>query len=120
MPVRHVIALSDLDPATGLVVAPERARHAVITAGRLASLSGPVDVLTHLNLDAPEHLMHLCVVAETLEVGAAVLRDGDGLRLAPVAPACFQRRGRVDIGSRRAAWVAAVATARAERMAARG
>jgi hypothetical protein len=115
MRIRHVVAAEDVDEATGLVARPERARHAVIVAGRLHDLSGPVDPLTHLNLDAPEHLLTYCVVAERLEVGAAALREGDGLRVAPVSPASYRALGRVDQDERRAAWLAATRAARQAR-----
>ena len=90
MRIRHVIAVADTDPMTGVVVAPERARHAVIVGGRLHDLSGPIDPATHLNLDEPAHLMTTCVVAERLTPGATVLRDDDGLFHAPVPPAAFR------------------------------
>jgi hypothetical protein len=113
VPIRHVIAQTDLDPVSGAVIAPERARHAVIVAGRLHDLSGPVDPATHLNLDEPGHLLTWCVVAERLDRGAAVCRAGDGLRVAPVDPATYRRLGSVDHGGRRVAWLAAMHAQRA-------
>jgi len=118
MPIRHVIAEADIDPTTGVVSAPERARHAVIVAGRLHDLSGPVDPATHLNLDEPGHLLTDCVVAERLTVGAAVVRNGDGLLMVPVAPDAFRRLGPVDHGARRVAWLAAVRAHRVARVGA--
>jgi hypothetical protein len=120
MRIRHVIAADDIDPATGLVVAPERARHAVVVGGRLHDLSGPVDPTTHLNLDEPGHLLRACVVAERLAVGAPVVRDGDHPRLAPVDGRRYQYLGPVDHGARRLAWLAAVGAARAARGGADG
>ena len=113
--IRHVIGRDDVDPATGLVTGAERARHAIIVAGRLADLSGPVDPATHLNLDEPDHLLTTCVVAERLEPGAPVLRDGEVWWSAPVAPTSYARRGRVDLGRQRAEWLAATRAARATR-----
>lgn len=120
MPIRHVIAEADIDLTTGVVSAPERARHAVIVAGRLHDLSGPVDPATHLNLDEPGHLMTDCVVAEWLAVGAPVVRDGDRLLIVPVPPTAFRRLGLVDHGARRVAWLAAVKTHREARLGANG
>ena len=116
MRIRHVIAAADTDPTTGVVVAPERARHAVIVGGRLHDLGGPVDPATHLNLDEPAHLMTTCVVAERLAPGAAVRRDDDGLFHAPVSPAAFRRLGPVDYSQRRIDWLAAVHASRAARV----
>lgn len=105
MVVRHVVAVSNLDDE-GFVADPTQARHCVIRDGRLWQVSGPVDPLTHLNRDFPDHLLGECVIAESLRPGATVLTDTDRpFRFAHPRPAAYTRHGRVDIDARRLEWL---------------
>jgi hypothetical protein len=104
MRVRHLIAAADVD-AEGRILAPERARHGVVVGGRIAALAGVIDPLTHLNLDFADHHLETCLVAETLDVGAPLLSDVDGWRLAYTLPSAFSHLGPVDVGARRLAWL---------------
>ena len=103
MRIRHLIAAADVD-ATGCILAPERARHGIVVGGRIASLAGEIDPLTHLNLDFIEHGLEACLIAESLTVGASLLIDEDGWIQAYPAPSAFARLGPVDVGARRVAW----------------
>lgn len=107
MLIRHVVAWSNVDP-NGVITSAERARHAVIVAGRIFDLAGEVDPLTHLNLDYPQHRLAECIVAERLERGAAVICDGNGPIFAYPASEAYRRRGPVDLGRRRGEWLARV------------
>lgn len=107
MLIRHIAAAANVSP-DGLVVDPERVRHGVIQAGRLAALGAEIDPLTHLNLDFPHHRVDLCVVAERLEVGSSVAWTTDGLRSAQVKPQAYRRLGPVDLDARRLEWLQAV------------
>lgn len=105
MPIRHVVEEANLDEA-GFIIDPTLARHCVISAGRLLDLSGPVDPLTHLNLDFPDHTLGPCVVAERLEPGARVRIDpAQGFVMALPRPTAFKALGRVDLDARRIAWL---------------
>jgi hypothetical protein len=103
MRIRHLIAAADVDEL-GNVLAPERARHGVVVGGRIAALAGAVDPLTHLNLDFAEHRMATCLVAQSLDVGAPLMVEGDAWRVAYTPPAAFAHLGAVDVGARRLAW----------------
>ena len=77
-----------------------------MVGGRIAALAGPVDPLTHLNLDFADHRLETCLVAQSLEVGAPLLTEADGWRIARTPRAAFAHRGPVDVGARRIAWQA--------------
>lgn len=104
MRIRHVIAVDQLD-AAGFIANPRQARHALVVAGRISELAGPIDPLTHLNLDFPEHRLDECLVVERCELGAAVLRDGDQFWLARPPASAYAALGAVNVDSRRAAWM---------------
>ena len=113
MVVRHLVARDNVVEVDGaaVVVDPTAARHGALRAGRVAALAGAVDPATHLNLDFAAHRLDRCVVVEALTPGASVVFDpvepGE-YRLAAVAPGAFARLGTVDVGARRAAWLAAL------------
>lgn len=111
MRIRHLTPRDNVD-AEGILIDPLLVRHGLLRAGAVADLAGPVDPLTHLNLDFPEHGLDDCLVVERLAVGAPVLLDGDRFRTAQAHPAAYTSRGRVDVGARRAAWQAAHRAAR--------
>lgn len=103
MRIRHLIAAADVD-AQGRILAPERARHGIVVGGRIASLAGQIDPLTHLNLDFTEHRLDSCLIAEMLEVGAPILADEDGWIIAYPLYSAFAHLGTVDVGMRRTVW----------------
>lgn len=105
MTVRHVVAQGNVG-TDGFILDPRRVRHGALRAGRVLALAGEVDPQTHLNLDFPDHRLDSCVVVERLEVGAGVIPAGGAT--ARVASDAARPLGRVDVGARRAAWVAAV------------
>jgi hypothetical protein len=111
MRIRHLVSADNVD-AGGLVLDPLLARHGLVIGGRVAELAGPIEPLTHLNLDFPDHRLDECLVAERLEAGAALLWNGDRFRAARVHPAAYARLGPVDVGRRRAMWQRAVAKRR--------
>ena len=77
MPVRHVTPLDNID-AGRFLIDPSRACHGAIRGGCVEDLSGPVDPLTHLNRDFPDHQLGECVVVERLERGAKVVAGPEG------------------------------------------
>lgn len=104
MRIHHMIAVADVD-AEGLITSPERARHGIVVSRRIAALGGLIDPLTHLNRDFIEHTLGPCMVAESLEVGAALLADDEGWLLAYTSPHASTHLGAVDIGARRLLWM---------------
>jgi hypothetical protein len=106
--------------AQGYVIDPLLARHGIVLGGRIADLAAPIDPRTHLNHDFPEHQLDECLVAERLERGAALPRQGERFRTALVRRAAFARLGPVDVGDRRVAWQQAFERASQQRPARRG
>ena len=107
MRIRHLVAADNVD-AQGYVIDPLLVRHAIVLAGQIGDLAGPIDPQTHLNRDFPEHQLDECLVAEQLERGAALLRDGDRFRMAQVRAGADASLGPVDLDRRRADWQRAV------------
>ena len=101
--LRHLIGRENV-AADGRIADPAAVRHGAVGAQRVAALAGPIDPLTHLNLDFPGHRLTEAVVVERLEVGGAVLLDGDRFLLAWVDWAAFAHLGPVDLSARRADW----------------
>jgi hypothetical protein len=114
MTVRHLVARENVD-RHGIVFDAARVRHGAVRAGRVYALAGEVDPATHLNLDFPDHRLEGAVVVEDLSPGAGVVASEDGFGLARVDPSAFAHRGRVDVGARRVAWLAALHAGRRER-----
>jgi hypothetical protein len=100
MRVHHLVAAANV-AGDGSILDPGEVRHGALRGGRVAALAAPVDPLTHLNRDFPDHQANVCVVVARLAVGARVLFEGDGFRLAWVRPSSFARRGSVAVGARR-------------------
>ena len=103
MRIRHLVAADNVD-AQGYVIDPLLVRHGIVLAGQIGDLAGPIDPQTHLNRDFLEHRLEECLVAEQLERGAALLRDGDWFRMALVRPSRYTSLGPVDVDRRRADW----------------
>jgi hypothetical protein len=114
MLVRHLTAAANVDSA-GWLIDPSAVRHGVVVAGRVAELAGLVERLTHLNSDFEAHDLERCLVAERLEVGAAVLRGPDGHLCASAPDGAYQPLGPVDLTERGIAWRAAIAARRGDR-----
>jgi hypothetical protein len=102
MRVRHLVARANVEG--GLIVEPGSVRHGLISGRRVAALAGPIDPLTHLNLDFVEHRLDGAVVVDAMEVGAEVALAGEGFEVALPARSAFGRLGAVDVGARRLAW----------------
>ena len=107
MRLRHLVASDNVD-AQGYVIDPLLVRHGIVLAAQIGDLAAPIDPLTHLNRDFAEHRLEECLVAERMERGAALLRDGDRFRIAMVRTAAYTSLGPVDVDRRRADWQRAV------------
>ena len=107
MRIRHIVAMDNVD-AHGYVIDPLLVRHGIVLAGQIGDLAGPVDPQTHLNRDFLDHRLEECLVAERLERGAALLREGDRFLMALVRSSAYESLGPVDVDGRRASWQRAV------------
>jgi hypothetical protein len=103
MRIRHLVAIDNVD-SQGFVLDPLLVRHGIVLGGQIADLAGLIDSRTHLNLDFPDHWLDECLVAERLERGARLLREGDRFRAALVRASAYASLGPVDVDQRRAAW----------------
>ncbi|GAC1648732.1 MAG: hypothetical protein NVS4B8_22040 [Herpetosiphon sp.] len=103
MRVYHLVAQTNLD-ADGFIRIPLEVRHGTIAHGQVVALAGPIDPLTHLNLDYSAHRLVECVVVTTLAVNAHVVADERGFAIAYPRASALQRRGTVDFAARRLAW----------------
>ncbi len=120
MVVRHMTSADNVD-GDWFLVDPSRSHHGTIQAGHVEDLSGAIDPLTHLNRDFPDHDLGECVVAARLERGAEILVGPDGqFRRARPRRTDMAALGKVDIGARRVAWLAAHQASREDRGRVRG
>jgi hypothetical protein len=103
MRIRHIVAMDNVD-AQGYVIDPLLVRHGIVLGGQIGDLAGPIDPQTHLNRDFLDHRLEECLVAERLDRGAALLRDGDRFRIAMVQATAYISLGPVDVDRRRADW----------------
>jgi hypothetical protein len=107
MRIRHIVGRDNVDEQ-GYVIDPLLVRHGIVLGGQIADLAGPIDPQTHLNRDFAEHWLDECLVAERLERGAELPRDGDCFRVALVRPSAYSSLGPVNVDGRRADWQRAV------------
>jgi hypothetical protein len=109
MRIRHLVAIENVDEQ-GYVIDPLLVRHGIVLGAQIADLAGPVDPRTHLNRDFAEHRLEECLIAERLERGAALPRDGERFRVALVRPGAYAALGPVDVDGRRADWQRALSS----------
>jgi hypothetical protein len=112
MRIRHLVGSDNVDKQ-GFVIDPLLARHGLVAGGRVAALAGLIEASTHLSLDFSAHRLDACLVVERLEIGAAVLWDGEQFRVAAVRTAAYRHLGPIDVDARRAAWQQTVRTQKA-------
>lgn len=116
MTVRHLTTVGNVD-ADGYLVDATQVCHGTLAASRVAALGGPIDPSTHLNRDFPDHQLGECVIAEAFEVGAPVVLDTEG-QFTHARPRhdASTALGPVNLGERRAEWLAAICAHRDERV----
>lgn len=120
MTVRHITQADNVDE-DGFMIDASLVHHGVIQGGHLHSLGGKVDPQTHLNVDFPDHRTEECAIAETLEVGAPIVRDeNDQFARTRPRPNAVQPLGKIDRGARRAEWLEVLRARRSERQSAQG
>jgi hypothetical protein len=105
--IRHCVEESNVDDDMN-IIDPTKIRHVTVAGGKITSMSGLIDPVSHLNLDFPDHRVTTCIIAEAFEIGASVKLDGDGLIFANVQRSSFQHYGKVDYTQRLADMIKAV------------
>ncbi len=97
--VRHCVESNNVNESL-YVLDPTRIRHVTVRAKQIDDMSGPVDTLTHLNLDFPDHRLALCIIAEKFERGAKIRFRDEGFIFATVHREAFAHLGSVDYAQR--------------------
>lgn len=107
MRIRHGVEESNVDENMKVINA-KQIRHIVLTAGKIKSMSGLIDPISHLNLDFLDHRVTECIIAEKFEVGARVYMDASGLLFATVDRSAYSHLGPVNYTQRLANMINAV------------
>ncbi len=97
--IRHCVEESNVDHDMN-VLNPNKIRHVTVAGGKIVLMSGLIDPVSHLNLDFPDHRVTICIIAQTLEIGASVKMDGDGLVFATVPRSFYRHYGYLDYTQR--------------------
>jgi hypothetical protein len=105
--IRHCVEESNVNENMA-VIDPTQIRHVVIVAGRVKSISGLIDPVSHLNLDFPDHKVTTCIIVENFQVGAAVKLVEQGLVFATVDRSAYSHYGPVDYTKRLSDMIEAV------------
>jgi hypothetical protein len=113
--IRHCVEASNVDENL-FVIDPTQVRHVVILAGRIESMSGLIDPVSHLNLDYPDHKVTTCAIAEKFGLNAKLKFDDRGLVFARVDSSSLGHYGNVDYTQRLFDMVEAVKNLRARKM----
>jgi hypothetical protein len=107
--IRHCVEESNVDSDMN-VIDSTRIRHVTVAGGRIALISGLIDLASHLNLDFPDHRATICIIAERFEVGAKVKMDSDGLLFAAVPRSSYGHHGHFDYTQRLVDMIKAIKT----------
>jgi hypothetical protein len=107
--IRHCVEESNIDE-NYLVIDPTQIRHVVVSGGKIQSMSGLIDPLSHLNLDYSIHKITRCVIAQKFEIGANIKIEDMGLVFALVGPSSYGHFGKVDYTQRLCSMIEKVKT----------
>ncbi|MDQ3883883.1 MAG: hypothetical protein M3239_00375 [Thermoproteota archaeon] len=97
--IRHCVEESNVDGDMS-IIDPNKIRHVTVAGGKIVSMSGLIDPVSHLNLDFSDHRVTICIIAEAFEKGANVKMDGDGFVFATVPKSSYRHYGYVDYTQR--------------------
>jgi hypothetical protein len=93
--IRHCVEKSNVEKSL-LVIDSLKIRHVVIKSGKILSLSGLIDPISHLNLDYPLHLVKNCIISEKFELDSKIEISNGGFIFAQVNPNSYQHYGKYD------------------------
>jgi len=93
--IRHCVEKSNVGESL-LVIDSSKIIHVVVKSGKISSLSGLIDPISHLNLDYPLHLVKNCIISEKFELGSKIEISNGGFIFAQVSPNSYQHYGKYD------------------------
>ncbi len=99
MKIRHCVEETNIDE-NYLVIDPTMVKHVIVSGGKIHSMSGFIDPVSHLNLDYSLHKVTKCIIAEKFEIGSQVKLEDNGLVFALVGPSSYGHFGKVDYTQR--------------------
>ena len=99
MIIRHCVEETNIDE-NYLVIDPTRVKHVIVSGGKIHSMAGFIDPVSHLNLDYSLHKVTKCIIAEKFEIGAQVKLEDNGLVFALVGQSSYGHFGKVDYTQR--------------------
>jgi hypothetical protein len=91
--IRHCVEKSNVEDSL-IVMDPLKIRHVVIQSGKISSLSGLIDPISHLNLDYPLHLVKNCIIAEKFVLGSKIDISNGGFIFAQVRSTSYRHYGK--------------------------
>ena len=95
MKIRHCVEKSNVGESL-LVIDSSKIIHVVVKSGKISSLSGLIDPISHLNLDYPFHLVKNCIISEKFILGSKIEISNGGFIFAQVNPNSYQHYGKYD------------------------
>jgi len=99
MIIRHCVEETNIDE-NYLVIDPTRVKHVIVSGGKIHSMAGFIDPVSHLNLDYSLHKVTKCIIAEKFEIGAQIKLEDNGLVFALVGQSSYGHFGKVDYTQR--------------------
>jgi hypothetical protein len=99
MIIRHCVEETNIDE-NYLVIDATRVKHVIVSGGKIHSMAGFIDPVSHLNLDYSLHKVTKCIIAEKFEIGAQVKLEDNGLVFALVGQSSYGHFGKVDYTQR--------------------
>ena len=95
MQIRHCVEKDNVNEQM-IIKDPTKIRHVVIFGGKIKSMSGFIDPVSHLNIDYPLHKVTKCVIAKKFELGSDILFGNNGFMFALVMSSHFDNYGYLD------------------------
>ncbi len=96
MKIRHCVEKSNVEAESLTIFDPLHIRHAIVSSGKISSLSGLINPKSHLNLDYPDHLVKNCIISDKFELGSKIELSNGGLIFAQVRPDGYRHYGKYD------------------------
>jgi hypothetical protein len=112
--IRHCVEESNVDE-NFFILDPTQVKHVTIRAGKIESMSGKIDIASHINLDYPDHKVGICVIADKLKIGSKVKIADEGFVFARVNQADYKHLGKVNYTQRLTEMIEAVKGLRARK-----
>ncbi|MFB5599540.1 MAG: hypothetical protein ACE5SW_04855 [Nitrososphaeraceae archaeon] len=95
MQIRHCVEEDNVEENM-IVKDPTKIRHVVIFGGKIQSMSGFIDPISHLNTNYHLHKVTKCVIAKKFQIGSEILFNTNGFKFASVISSHFENYGYPD------------------------